>query len=286
MNEAVRIQVSEDERAAGVLGPEKFEQAREAILDDGIVILDDLVPVDFVDSLRERMAAEVPALLERAKAHTGNRFPGQLNQEPPHDPEFLRPEILANPIALGIIRALVGDTITTLIYSSNVNIPGSTRQEVHCDLWQLCPDLDPVPRAPFSVVFNLPLVDTSDRNATELWLGTHLDNRTHTRGGGIHRDIPHAWLEERRLIRRPVQVAQRKGSVSLRDARLWHTGVANTGDHIRTMLAVGYGAGWYNGFAAPVHEHVAAELTKLGVPPKVDGWATMLSQFNASRQSA
>jgi hypothetical protein len=62
--------------------------------------------------------------------------------------------------------------------------------------------------------------------------------------------------------------------------------VANTGDHIRTMLAVGYGAGWYNGFATPVHEEVASELTKLGVPPKVDGWATMLSQFNASRESA
>lgn len=280
--EVVRIQVTEAERTSGALAPEQLERAREAMLYDGFVILDDLVPVDLVDALRERMARDLPALLERHEHDSGNRFPGQLQQTPPSEPEYLHPEVLANPVAMAIVRSLLGDAVTTLIYSANVNVPGSTRQTVHCDLWQLWPDLDPVPKAPYSVVFNVPLVDTSDHNATELWLGTHLDPRTNTRSDGIHRDIPDAWLDERRRVRPPIQVRQTKGSVSVRDARLWHTGVANTGDHIRTMVAVGYGAAWYNGFATPVGESVAAALVDLGVPPKVDGWQALMGQFASS----
>lgn len=278
--DAVRVAVEEEERASGVLSLHSFDVARRAMLDDGMVVLDDLVPADIVDAIRGRMHADIPAL-EKAYENRPNRFPGQLQQAPPSEPEYLHTEVLSHPVVLGICRSLLGVAIKTILYSANTNMPGSTRQEVHCDLWQLWPDLDPVPRSPFVIACNLPLIDTNEHNAIELWPGTHLDARTHRRDG-IDRDIPHAWLDERRAVRPPLQVPQKKGSVLLRDARLWHTGVTNTSNEARVMLVVGYAPAWYSGFALPVPETVATFVAERGAPAvPFDGqqWAAMSAQY-------
>jgi hypothetical protein len=276
--DAVRLTVSDAERSAGVQSPEPVEQAREAMLDDGLVVLDDLLPVEIVDALAARMHAAVPALVRRYEGRE-QRFPGHLQQQPPDDDDVLFPEVLANPIIVSLCRSLLGDALTPLLYTANTNVPGSVRQRVHCDLVQLAPDLDPVPRSPFAVVANFALIDTSYGNAVELWPGTHLDARTHGRGSR-HRDIPEEWLDERRQVRPPVQVLQRKGSVVLRDVRTWHAGVANTSGDVRVMVGVGYAAGWYAGYSLPVPPNAAAVFERHGVP--VAGSAANLMQVFAS----
>ena len=262
--DAVRIGVTREERAAGELSPEKFEQARQAMLDDGLVVLDDLLPLAIVDALGERMHAEVPDLVERY-AGRAQRFTGHLQQAPPDERELLFPEVLANPIVVGICCSLLGAAINPVLYTANTNMPGSVRQHVHCDLVQLVPDLDPAPAAPYAVVANFALIDTTEANAVELWPGTHLDGRTHGRTRQ-YRDIPEGWLEQRRAERPPVQVPQRKGSLVLRDIRTWHAGVPNTSGEVRVMVGVGYSAAWYAGYALPIPPNAAVVFERHGIP--------------------
>ena len=264
MLDAVRIGVTADERAAGELAPENFEAARQAMLDDGLVVLDDLLPLEIVDALAERMHADVPALGERYEGRA-NRFPGHLQQAPPDEEDLLFPDVLANPIVVGICRSLLGAAINPVLYTANTNMPGSVRQLVHCDLVQLAPDLDPVPAAPYAVVANFSLIDTTEDNAVELWPGTHLDGRTHGRTSQ-HRDIPDAWLEQRRAERPPLQVPQRKGSLVLRDIRTWHAGVPNTSGEVRVMVGVGYSAAWYAGYSLPIAPNAAVVFQRHGIP--------------------
>jgi hypothetical protein len=261
---ATRIVVTDEEWAGGCLAAETFERARRAMLEDGFVVLDDLLPEAIIDALGARMHADVPALVQRHEGRV-QRFPGHLQQAPPDEDELLFPEVLANAIVVSLCRSLLGAVINPVLYTANTNMPGSVRQLVHCDLVQLWPDLDPVPAAPYAVVANFALVDTTDANAVELWPGTHLDGRTHGRMSQ-HRDIPADWLDERRAERPPIQVPQRTGSLLLRDIRVWHAGVANTSDVVRVMVGVGYSAGWYAGYSLPIPPRAAAAFERCGVP--------------------
>lgn len=277
--DAIRLAITDVERSQGRLEAERLEVARQAVLGDGFVVLDDLLPLELVDQLAARMHAEVPALVETATLNP-NRYSGQLQQRPPSEPEYLFPEVLANPIVLALCRSVLGDSIGTVLYEGNTNMPGSVAQAIHCDLPQLWPDLDPVPASPYGLIANLCLVDTTNENATELWPGTHLDGRTYTRAG-MHRDIPKEWLDARRHVRPPIQVPQKQGSVIVRDIRMWHGAVANTSGQVRIMVGVGYAPSWYNGFSIPVPDSVAAVLTHLGVPPTstVDGSLAFVRQI-------
>lgn len=242
--------------------------ARQSLLEDGYVVLDDVVPVDVIDALRDAMERDI-AELERRAASRPRPFPGHLQHQPPFAPGDLHREVLACPEVVAACRSVMGLDVRVVLYTANTNMPGSVRQIVHCDLTQLYPDLDPAPAAPPLLVCNVPLVDTSEQNAVELWPGTHLDSRTHT-SQGVNVGIPEDWLAERRLTRTPIQVAQRRGSVLLRDARLWHAGVPNTSGRARVMVAVGYAPAWYA--AEPLVFPTAARslIGSFGVPVLAD----------------
>lgn len=96
---------------------------------------------------------------------------------------------------------------------------------------------------PFGVVANYYLVDVSPANgSTELWLASHRNtsfkdcrNCTEipTDDFGIRADL----LEERSRWAPPIQPIVKKGSVVLRDLRLWHAGLSNPSPNPRIMLA-------------------------------------------------
>lgn len=93
---------------------------------------------------------------------------------------------------------------------------------------------------PFAVVINTGLIDMSPANgSTEIWPGTQLM-------AGIEAQQPHRssrstirsnLIEERRYVRSPYQPIVPKGSIVVRDLRLWHCGKPNLTDEIRVMLA-------------------------------------------------
>ncbi|KAI7606589.1 hypothetical protein KC346_g10470, partial [Hortaea werneckii] len=92
---------------------------------------------------------------------------------------------------------------------------------------------------------------TPENGSTETWLGTHTgelsglqvqEGAKGTRASGrIREDL----LEQRRQVRGPNQPVIEKGSIVIRDLRLWHAGMPNTTDEVRVMLAMIHFAPWY-----------------------------------------
>jgi len=94
---------------------------------------------------------------------------------------------------------------------------------------------------PFAVTANFYLVDVDEHNGvTEFWPGTHsLGVRGLTKSYELEEPyILESALEERRQIRPPIRPSVAKGSVVLRDLRLWHCGVPNRQTVPRIMFSM------------------------------------------------
>ncbi|OIW27788.1 hypothetical protein CONLIGDRAFT_634128 [Coniochaeta ligniaria NRRL 30616] len=125
--------------------------------------------------------------------------------------------------------------------------PGSTptRQPVHSDA-----DFRH-PSHPFALVVNVPLVTMDPVNgSTEVWPGTHRfgveaqEGRHGERASGRVRETCLA-AEREGEGGGPTQPVVRKGSVVVRDLRLWHAGMPNLSTEVRVMLAMIHLAPWY-----------------------------------------
>ena len=109
---------------------------------------------------------------------------------------------------------------------------------------------------------------TPQNGSTELWLGTHTADVSAQEGkhgerasGRIREDL----LAERRALRAPSQPTVRKGSIVLRDLRLWHAGMPNVSEEVRVMLAMIHFAPWYrNPMRLQLGEDVRGLLDGLG----------------------
>mgnify|MGYP002380673427 FL=1 len=110
-------------------------------------------------------------------------------------------------------------------------------QPVHSDA-----DFDH-PDHPFAFVINVPLITmTPENGSTEIWLGTHKDTglavQEGRHGERASGRIRSEELEKRREVRPPCQPVVPKGSIVIRDLRLWHAGIGNRTDEVRVMLAM------------------------------------------------
>lgn len=127
-------------------------------------------------------------------------------------------------------------------------LPGASpsRQPVHSDA-----DFQHLDH-PFALVINIPLIAmTPENGSTELWLGTHSGDGVAAQEGA-HGERASGRIREDRLAARraerpPCQPGVRKGSVVVRDLRLWHAGMPNVSadDEVRVMLAMIHFAPWY-----------------------------------------
>ncbi len=96
----------------------------------------------------------------------------------------------------------------------------------------------------------VPLVEmTPENGSTEVWLGTHYisskeaqEGEHGERASGM---VKKDFLERRREERPPSQPVVRKGSIIVRDLRLWHGGKPNWTERTRVMLAMIHFAPWY-----------------------------------------
>jgi len=111
------------------------------------------------------------------------------------------------------------------------------RQPVHLDADFVHPS------HPFALVVNVPLVTmTPENGATEVWLGTQnlggIEAQEGKHGERASGRIQQALLEQRTQVRGPSQPEVQKGSMIIRDLRLWHAGMPNQAKEVRTMLAM------------------------------------------------
>jgi len=237
----IEIGIEPAEKRSGSISPENLEKAIAALKVDGIVIINNAVDTKHLDLLQERMFSDLETILGQKDApfqfNTGN-----VQQDPPPFAPFLFRDILVNPFVVAVTKSILGAGLQNNFYSGNTALPGGTRQPVHSDTHHLWPDIE-VAHPAHKLVVNVPIVSMDARNgSTEVWTGTHLDTTMGAQMGSIQ--VPEAALEKRRMLSPPLQPSVQRGSVVIRDMRLWHAGMPNLTDQPRPMIAMIHQVGW------------------------------------------
>ncbi|MYA04773.1 MAG: phytanoyl-CoA dioxygenase family protein [Caldilineaceae bacterium SB0664_bin_22] len=234
----MEIAISSSERSAEQLSAANLQRAVQAVLHDGYVILRDVIDPDHLDGLLPRMTADSRRLIASEKWGGAGRLPGHLQQAPPPFAPFVFRDIVANPFAVQVTHGILGEGLYNRFYNGNTNCPGSQMQPLHTDAAPLWPNLRTA-HPPVSLVVNVSLVDvTEDNGSTELWPGTHLLSL----GGARRVDIE--TETQRRAEVPPVRANTAKGSLVIRDTRLWHRGMPNLSNQIRHMIAMVHNIHW------------------------------------------
>lgn len=234
------IDVSRREVEDGALTAEHREAAVRAVLEDGLVVLKNVVALEHLDCLHDRLLQDIDALHARPDAPF-NWNTGNIQQNPPPFPPYLFRDILVNEQVIAVTAAVLGPGVKNRFYSGNTAMPSTERQPVHADSTHLWPRLD-VAHPPAELVVNIATVDVSPENgSTELWPGTHLDV---TAAAGRDIKIPAELIEARRAVRPPLQPTVARGSVIIRDIRMWHAGMPNRTQQPRPMLAMIHACRW------------------------------------------
>ncbi|GAA5877407.1 hypothetical protein JCM1840_006090 [Sporobolomyces johnsonii] len=261
------VRPTTEEISSGALSQRNLQKSLEALHLDGIVALEGVVPHDALDKLNDRMLKDTRALVAMGDdgwdlfllvqvilnvLTTGSAYSpfnynkGNIQQDPPVEVEVFHPQIFFNPLATAVTSAFLGGKPTLSFLSGNTAVQSTEGlgQPVHTDA-----DFEH-PKIPFACVVNVGLVDMRPENgSTELWLGTHTDSGLHVQEG-LHgerasgRILP-ALLEARREVSPPLQPFVPKGSLVIRDLRLWHAGRPNLTPAPRIMLASIHFAPWY-----------------------------------------
>ncbi len=212
----------------------KVAQAIDAILADGYVILDNAVSHNSLDALRDKMTEDSHTLINAGKWGGAGRIEGHLQQGPPPMAPYIFRDIVSNPFVIQVTKGVLGDGLFNSFYNGNCNCPGSGTQPLHPDQPHLWPDLE-VAHPPASLVVNICLMKTTEENgAVELWPGSHLNTKSLT-------DDNVATQREKSP---PIRGTAEKGSVLIRDMRVWHRGVPNHSNEIRHMIAMVHNKGW------------------------------------------
>jgi ectoine hydroxylase-related dioxygenase (phytanoyl-CoA dioxygenase family) len=238
------VRANHDEQLAGQLSPRSLEQAVQAIHLDGLVVVENAVDDKSLDQLNTKMVEDAQVLQARGKDGPFNYNTGNLQQDPPPLREFFLPSIFLNSFAKQITSNVLGPHPKWTFCSGNSAMPpvdGSSpqRQPVHSDADFAHPS------HPFALVVNVPLIDfTPENGSTELWLGTHvpelsgLGAQEGSHGERASGRIKESLLESRRRSTPPIQPPVKKGSIVVRDLRLWHAGMPNFTNDIRVMIAL------------------------------------------------
>jgi ectoine hydroxylase-related dioxygenase (phytanoyl-CoA dioxygenase family) len=231
------IKVGREEIAAGKISPAHLKEAVQAVRREGYVVLEDIVSHAHLDLLRERMDEDSRKLIAAKKWGGAGQLPGHLQQGPPPFAPYVFSDIVANPFVIQVSRELLGEGLYNSFYNGNTNCPGSSTQPLHRDGGHLWPGLE-VAHPAASVVVNISPMDVSEENGSvELWPGSHLVTQ-------VDRRIDEAVEAARRKIAPPVRGNARKGSMLIRDIRLWHRGVPNCSDRPRHMIAMIHNVRW------------------------------------------
>lgn len=244
----VIVKVSPEEALLGKLIPQNLERATRAIHRDGLVVLENVIEHHHLDKLNHKMLDDAKKLQDLGDNSPYNYNKGNIQQDPPLTKEFFTPDIFMNKIGTQVTSSVLGPNPRLTFISGNTALPPTDEtfnksQPVHADA-----DFD-TPECPFALVINVPLIDmTPENGSTEIWLGTQnysVECQEGKQGERASGRIKESLLNKRTTERPCVQPVIKKGSIVIRDLRLWHAGKPNNTNEARVMLAMIHFANWF-----------------------------------------
>lgn len=239
----LELEFTPSELQSGQMSAEHLEAAVRAMNVDGFLVLKDVVDPEHLDTLKTRMLDDLQQIVAR-KDVPFNFNTGNVQQDPPPFPPYLFRDILLNDMAIAVTTAMLGAGLYNGTYTGNTALPSGNRQPVHADMGQLWANLEQ-PTPPFALVVNVPVVDMSEENgSTEIWPGTHRDTTVFVQQGDIK--VAESVLEKQRAVSPPLQPNVKRGSILIRDMRLWHRGMPNHTQNPRPMIAMIHWVSWWN----------------------------------------
>jgi hypothetical protein len=250
------IHIPEEVRKSGKATFDIIAEGAAFLHKDGIIVLDNAISHHSLDTLNDLLTPEALEIANNPKHHFNfGKQTRNMDQAPPPTKELMFKDIWCNPFASAILSNVLGPKPVVHYANGNTALKATPegRQPVHSDC-----EFEHPAYFPFAYVVNINLVDVSPENGgTEVWPGSHhvsVHEAHHTKPSGDDgRDeeglltIREEFLEQRRQHSPPIQVTTRKGSLIVRDLRLWHAGRPNLTDTPRIMLAFVASPRWWRG---------------------------------------
>ncbi|KIW67791.1 hypothetical protein PV04_07019 [Phialophora macrospora] len=263
------IHIPEDVRVSGKPTLDMIAEGVSFLHKDGIIVLDNAIDVAHIDTLNNRLSPEALEIANDPDHHFNfGKHTRNMDQAPPPTRELMFKDVWCNPFAAAILSAVIGPKPVIHYANGNTALKADPkgRQPVHSD----CEFAHPA-YFPFAYVININLVDVTPHNGgTEVWVGSHhvsvheVHNRYSGHGDRDGQDVEDSdgvdageglltikpkYLDERRKHSPPIQISTKKGSLIIRDLRLWHAGMPNLTDEPRIMLAFVASPHWWQGRA-------------------------------------
>ncbi len=205
-----------------------IRQACDALVKDGFVILDHVLPDAVVEALNEEFASAYAQYTEDREADDtlkvgDRRYMVQIGLSG----SFRNPLVYANPFVVALVRQTLEDSAILESFGAILSLSGAGRQPVHRDAPTLFNASIAALLPAHAITFALPLIEMNDlHGTTELWRGSHR-----------WQEANEALPSERPTI--PV------GSCLLWDFRLYHAGTPNRSNRHRPMIYGTYARAWY-----------------------------------------
>ncbi|KAK5120670.1 hypothetical protein LTR85_006028 [Meristemomyces frigidus] len=258
------VSIPDEVRLSGLATPDIVAEAVTYLHRDGILILENAVDPSHLETLEDLLGPEAEEIARDTNHHFNfGKETRNMDQAPPLIPDLMYEDVWANPVAVTILSAMLGPNPVCHYANGNTALKAKGRQPVHSDIDK------PHPLFPFAYAINIPLCDTSVNNgSTEVWVGSHresnIDQHTAYAEGEYGLTIKPDLLAERREHSPPIQPSTTKGSLIIRDIRLWHAGMPNRKEKPRIMLAFVMQPKW---FQAP-----SRVLLPLKARPLIEEW--------------
>ncbi|MCB0122448.1 MAG: phytanoyl-CoA dioxygenase family protein [Caldilineaceae bacterium] len=259
--DSTHFNITQDERNAGTLTPEKLKRIRSSFATTGYAVVSRFIPPAICELLLQAVHEDVALVRARPEPtlHEQRTGVGHLQLGLRRCAPFVKAEIVANPLIESIVAALLGPGAWLGFYNGNVNTPGSGSQPLHYDrpyAWKSEAEAtaagQPWPPPTITVSCSVALFDiTAESGATEIYPGSQRETAVADwpRGERVeyHPELIAQWGP-------PSRMAIPAGGICFRDPRMWHRGMPNHGDKTRPMIALTYHSGLakhWRGLLAP-----------------------------------